>query len=144
MDVFEVFFFFKQKTAYELRISDWSSDVCSSDLSVDGWLLVDDDRRADLGVLVQLGPQGLAEVGHVIEVGDVAVVDPLHHLVRAVALLTEDVLEEVLERDAVEVEDVRPGAGRGRLRIGFLLRRVRLGRPRPRRTPARPRARGQG
>src|SRR3546814_3976710 len=27
-----VFFFFKQKTAYEMRISDWSSDVCSSDL----------------------------------------------------------------------------------------------------------------
>src|SRR3546814_9273346 len=30
-----VFFFFKQKTAYELRISDWSSDVCSSDLDLD-------------------------------------------------------------------------------------------------------------
>src|SRR3546814_8408183 len=30
--VFIVFFFFKQKTAYEMRISDWSSDVCSSDL----------------------------------------------------------------------------------------------------------------
>src|SRR3546814_16001795 len=29
----ECFFFFKQKTAYEMRISDWSSDVCSSDLS---------------------------------------------------------------------------------------------------------------
>src|SRR3546814_4296624 len=29
-----VFFFFKQKTAYEMRISDWSSDVCSSDLFV--------------------------------------------------------------------------------------------------------------
>src|SRR3546814_4939317 len=28
------FFFFKQKTAYEMRISDWSSDVCSSDLFV--------------------------------------------------------------------------------------------------------------
>src|SRR3546814_13613969 len=28
-----LFFFFKQKTAYELRISDWSSDVCSSDLA---------------------------------------------------------------------------------------------------------------
>src|SRR3546814_9877395 len=27
-----LFFFFKQKTAYEMRISDWSSDVCSSDL----------------------------------------------------------------------------------------------------------------
>src|SRR3546814_14514434 len=34
------FFFFKQKTAYEMRISDWSSDVCSSDL----------DRRAADGV----------------------------------------------------------------------------------------------
>src|SRR3546814_5657420 len=35
-DVFYLFFilfFFKQKTAYEIRISDWSSDVCSSDLS---------------------------------------------------------------------------------------------------------------
>src|SRR3546814_19679608 len=30
--LFACFFFFKQKTAYELRISDWSSDVCSSDL----------------------------------------------------------------------------------------------------------------
>src|SRR3546814_10977124 len=34
-----IFFFFKQKTAYEMRISDWSSDVCSSeDLTVD-WLI---------------------------------------------------------------------------------------------------------
>src|SRR3546814_2154927 len=30
--MFYSFFFFKQKTAYEMRISDWSSDVCSSDL----------------------------------------------------------------------------------------------------------------
>src|SRR3546814_10441855 len=29
-----LFFFFKQKTAYEMRISDWSSDVCSSDLAM--------------------------------------------------------------------------------------------------------------
>src|SRR3546814_1992229 len=29
-----MFFFFKQKTAYEMRISDWSSDVCSSDLVI--------------------------------------------------------------------------------------------------------------
>src|SRR3546814_6208998 len=34
------FFFFKQKTAYEMRISDWSSDVCSSDL-LDPELLVE-------------------------------------------------------------------------------------------------------
>src|SRR3546814_13029972 len=32
--LFVVFFFFKQKTAYEMRISDWSSDVCSSDLAM--------------------------------------------------------------------------------------------------------------
>src|SRR3546814_7622463 len=32
MFVFTCCFFFKQKTAYEMRISDWSSDVCSSDL----------------------------------------------------------------------------------------------------------------
>src|SRR3546814_3936070 len=32
MFLFLLFFFFKQKTAYEMRISDWSSDVCSSDL----------------------------------------------------------------------------------------------------------------
>src|SRR3546814_5841574 len=30
--LYSAFFFFKQKTAYEMRISDWSSDVCSSDL----------------------------------------------------------------------------------------------------------------
>src|SRR3546814_3102537 len=30
-----MFFFFKQKTAYEMRISDWSSDVCSSDLKAE-------------------------------------------------------------------------------------------------------------
>src|SRR3546814_3126340 len=33
MTDFSVVFFFKQKTAYEMRISDWSSDVCSSDLN---------------------------------------------------------------------------------------------------------------
>src|SRR3546814_1019028 len=31
-----LFFFFKQKTSYEMRISDWSSDVCSSDLGAKG------------------------------------------------------------------------------------------------------------
>src|SRR3546814_2822076 len=41
------FFFFKQKTAYELRISDWSSDVCSSDLvASDGLALAASTKRA--------------------------------------------------------------------------------------------------
>src|SRR3546814_4000331 len=46
-------FFFKQKTAYEMRISDWSSDVCSSDLRgeqrVDIGLDVAIARRVDVG-----------------------------------------------------------------------------------------------
>src|SRR3546814_2542856 len=45
-----LFFFFKRKTAYEMRISDWSSDVCSSDLGIRGMKLTDchniDDFRA--------------------------------------------------------------------------------------------------
>src|SRR3546814_764757 len=36
--LFFLFFFFKQKTAYEMRISDWSSDVCSSDLHAENLL----------------------------------------------------------------------------------------------------------
>src|SRR3546814_4265452 len=44
-------FFFKQKTAYELRISDWSSDVCSSDLhrgdQSERDIVVEADRRDD-------------------------------------------------------------------------------------------------
>src|SRR3546814_4387907 len=39
------FFFFKQKTAYEMRISDWSSDVCSSDLGVASMLYLDYSRK---------------------------------------------------------------------------------------------------
>src|SRR3546814_12755104 len=48
-----IIFFFKQKTAYEIRISDWSSDVCSSDLlgyMIDGRLVVT-GRRKDLVIL---------------------------------------------------------------------------------------------
>src|SRR3546814_2663902 len=38
------FFFFKQKTAYEMRISDWSSDVCSSDLSISFHKMPENER----------------------------------------------------------------------------------------------------
>src|SRR3546814_2760038 len=41
MSIFCSVFFFKQKTAYEMRISDWSSDVCSSDLSAPDRLLLE-------------------------------------------------------------------------------------------------------
>src|SRR3546814_9973372 len=40
-----MFFFFKQKTAYEMRISDWSSDVCSSDLDAARSITADHSRQ---------------------------------------------------------------------------------------------------
>src|SRR3546814_19649491 len=58
-------FFFKQKTAYEMRISDWSSDVCSSDLA------------APRGEAEGVGVEQLAVVGVGLE----------HHLVDARVLL---------------------------------------------------------
>src|SRR3546814_1811969 len=71
------FFFFKQKTAYEMRISDWSSDVCSSDLAAevnDGRYLESDGKSGPpswandeqmqhdfaTGVQILSGPDGLS------------------------------------------------------------------------------------
>src|SRR3546814_980455 len=55
---FVFFFFFKQKTAYEMRISDWSSDVCSSDLT-DSLALPDDTHRTPRNdALVVFTPSG--------------------------------------------------------------------------------------
>src|SRR3546814_3309065 len=48
------FFFFKQKTAYEMRISDWSSDVCSSDLEL---------RRAWTQFFVERGHAAVPSAG---------------------------------------------------------------------------------
>src|SRR3546814_14213106 len=45
-------FLFKQKTAYEMRISDWSSDVCSSDLE----MLAGDEHHDEIGRVVELIP----------------------------------------------------------------------------------------
>src|SRR3546814_5006823 len=50
------FFFFKQKTAYEMRISDWSSDVCSSDLKEGGG---DKIARIAMDLQLLLGEGGL-------------------------------------------------------------------------------------
>src|SRR3546814_5666150 len=64
-----MFFVFKQKTAYEMRISDWSSDVCSSDLRNAGILL------ADLAVVLFLVLQafGRRVLGqHRLEIQDLA------------------------------------------------------------------------
>src|SRR3546814_2946263 len=45
--VCKYFFFFKQKTAYEMRISDWSSDVCSSDLRIEPRVAHADQRNVE-------------------------------------------------------------------------------------------------
>src|SRR3546814_1692034 len=68
-------FFFKQKTAYALRISDWSSDVCSSDLNGGGhgpcccpFRRRLAPRRAALTVLLnQVAPEDLAALERVAE-----------------------------------------------------------------------------
>src|SRR3546814_8817717 len=80
-------FFFKQKTAYDMRISDWSSDVCSSDLTrrqVHGqWLARRAAMRVELvwklgrrpcvaGAVGQLHGQGGSQVGIGESVGRVA------------------------------------------------------------------------
>src|SRR3546814_1886456 len=58
------FFFFKQKTAYEMRISDWSSDVCSSDL-VSSEQDYQDARQvySEANVLLRTAEQNLVAVG---------------------------------------------------------------------------------
>src|SRR3546814_13963427 len=67
-----IFFFFKQKTAYEMRISDWSSDVCSSDLRLLDQadppfeLRIDDrtlDQADDFGIVIILEFKAPAPVG---------------------------------------------------------------------------------
>src|SRR3546814_5481189 len=74
-------FFFKQKTAYEMRISDWSSDVCSSDL-----MLVFKDTILSLVASVQLSSNDMLRVGDWIEMpsqnADGDVVDISLHTVK--------------------------------------------------------------
>src|SRR3546814_2811787 len=65
-----ILFFFKQKTAYEMRISDWSSDVCSSDLMED-----DADQQRMAGFLPVIAPlQGAfgidQDIGDILHIAD--------------------------------------------------------------------------
>src|SRR3546814_13437382 len=57
------FFFFKQKTAYEMRISDWSSDVCSSDLPFRGHMVPNSRTRCKMSRICELTGKGRL-VGH--------------------------------------------------------------------------------
>src|SRR3546814_11528899 len=94
------FFLFKQKTAYEMRISDWSSDVCSSDLGRERIELLDAD---DGGVLVARLVARFDQV-----VGDLARAEdePLDVLVRRRRRIGQDAAEVAV---AGEVPGARPG-----------------------------------
>src|SRR3546814_2165071 len=62
-------FFFKQKTAYEMRISDWSSDVCSSDLQREG-IAVARQRGAYRGRKRSLSDEMVAELHRRVDDGE--------------------------------------------------------------------------
>src|SRR3546814_4000417 len=89
------FFFFKQKTAYEMRISDWSSDVCSSDL--------DGRRRQGGEVGAREGAQQQGRQQH-------EVAEPLGRLPEAVGKPAAPAQQEA-EQD--EQEDREDGGGEG-------------------------------
>src|SRR3546814_5602858 len=92
------FFFVKQKTAYEMRISDWSSDVCSSDLAGDDHAGEGHLRRAIDGIDhdVGLGVDGMALLDQ-----------PVEDLVRVAALQQRPVVapggaaQQQLDRESV-------------------------------------------
>src|SRR3546814_14130925 len=104
--VLVVFFFFKQKTAYEMRISDWSSDVCSSDLPRDAarvrHFAADRRERA----LIHKGPADQAEIRvywHARDDSDPAAAMRRNLLIRAMQL---DLTEGLRERPG---DTSRPG-----------------------------------
>src|SRR3546814_1372489 len=120
-----VFFFFKQKTAYEMRISDWSSDVCSSDLAARvgdrrkhampggfGFLLAREQPDFEAG----FGRRG-DEVGAVRRVADGGGGDALHllhvHMLREqrVAAERDETACRILGRDAAVDREAAAEAG---------------------------------
>src|SRR3546814_3782790 len=104
-----MFFFFKQKTAYEMRISDWSSDVCSSDLA--------DHGGADAGVAAGrldhrlTGAQRSAALG----VLDDAEGEAVLHRAHRVEGLELGVEVDALRRQLADRSEERPG-GQERVR----------------------------
>src|SRR3546814_17379629 len=75
--MYSMFFFFKQKTAYEMRISDWSSDVCSSDLlevrAAAGGTVSEaggtDEDALGISIVIDHGHGVTSTYGHLSEIG---------------------------------------------------------------------------
>src|SRR3546814_8988300 len=100
----------KQKTAYEMRISDWSSDVCSSDLAVHRRRSADVDRIDPAGIERDVAAEsGRLVIGQVVGPSGVARVLPAcrYRPVAGVAL------ERAVAACAARAEQGRPGVGHG-------------------------------
>src|SRR3546814_15199011 len=108
-----VLFFFKQKTAYEMRISDWSSDVCSSDLAAGKF--IDDHDLAVLDDIVGVDAKHLDRLQRLIDVMD----DPrVLDVIEVVALQQARILEQPLDMLGAVLGQV------DRLRLFVLLDRT--------------------
>src|SRR3546814_15899661 len=109
-----LFFFFKQKTAYELRISDWSSDVCSSDLLLFVLARIVNERDIDLVELLlkqRADDGGLAGTDFACQLHETAV------LARAIEQITERFL---VARRHVQISRVRGDRERHLLELAKL------------------------
>src|SRR3546814_10834423 len=110
-----VFFFFKQKTAYEMRISDWSSDVCSSDLAPILSHANDGGVRARMGRPILHPPfAGARRLGaHDSPAARAGLLHPLALAAYAARDAGEASVDEVAERLARSLQVNRhPGEGR--------------------------------
>src|SRR3546814_7046987 len=81
------FFFFKQKTAYEMRISDWSSDVCSSDLLA----LRNPDFTTAQRIGQAINAAFAGDVAQPLDPGTVQLTVPPQYRGNSVALLTREI-----------------------------------------------------
>src|SRR3546814_2495908 len=104
-----LFFFFKQKTAYEMRISDWSSDVCSSDLGEDEQV-----GPTDLAAVFLLHrPQQAARLVEIAVVGPtVERGEALLPGIRAAATVGGTISARAVPRHADEERTIMPIVGR--------------------------------
>src|SRR3546814_18389119 len=120
------FFFFKQKTAYEMRISDWSSDVCSSDLLLSKYDFPGDDTpiikgSAKLALEGDEGPLGKEAILKLAEALDSYIPTPERAVDGAFLMPVEDVFS-ISGRGTVvpgriergSVQGIGRGAGRER------------------------------
>src|SRR3546814_9852080 len=115
-----VLFFFKQKTAYEMRISDWSSDVCSSDLG-GRWTAIADPKgeyatlAEHLGfTTVKLSPGGTATINPLAP-GPAAEHEPADKQILRRAEMCTALIGTVLERTLTQLEEIGRASCRERV-----------------------------